>query len=102
MPYLLLKDSIVEALKLSNLPPTTQQQLLADMVEIAEDRIVNRLLLELDDKQQEHLTRLIDTVGAPAVAAYLQHEVPKFSKIVLEEIEKYRNETADIIKQVTT
>ena len=89
-----LKQNIIEALHLEALDDDKKIALVEKMAEVVQKKITLRVLEELPEEKKNELEKLID--GSPKkVGDFLQGAMPNFSKVIQEEVVKFKKELVE-------
>ncbi len=95
-----IKENILQTLKLDNLPPAKQQEVLQRMTDIINERVMNRLWRELTPEQHKQLTPLLEAGNDQAISDFINKNFPNLTTLVSEEVEKYKQETTDLLSEL--
>ena len=89
-----LRENIVAALGLEALPEEKKAQLIDRMAELAEKRIILRLMEELPPKGHQEFEKVAKK-GDQAKMKFLQEKFPNLAEIVQEEVVKVKKEVIE-------
>lgn len=95
-----LKANLFDELGLTTLAAEERASFLEGFGNVLQYRLTFRLMDELSEDQKEKLDETLgkDPQNGTAVVEFLNSELPKFEKIVEEEIAKYKKELIDRFK----
>lgn len=95
-----LKADLFDELNLKTLSADERASFLEGFGNVLQYRLTFRLMDELNEEQKEKLDGVLgkDPQNGMAVMEFLNGELPKFEKIVEEEIAKYKKELMDRFK----
>lgn len=86
-------QNIFTALGLDNLPEEKKAELLKDMTELVEKRVMARIVEEMSVEQKEEFDKLVENNANPEeINVFLQNGFPNFLKIFEEETNRVRSE----------
>lgn len=83
---------IISALNLDSLPQEKQKQLMEKMTDVAEGRILLRVVESLDDTKKQELNTILDQEDQDALQAFFEANVPDILTIIDEETKKLQAE----------
>lgn len=101
-----LKESIkaaqidlVKELGINELPKEQREEMLAQMSEVLQQRVVLRIVAELpEDKKEAFASVVNEGVEKPeAIDQFLQENLPNVEELVLDEIGKYKEEVMQFL-----
>jgi hypothetical protein len=84
--------NLLAELGLSSLPPEQKAKVTEDLAEALQNRISLRVSEILSEKDQNHLTELIDAGKKDEASEFVLKAVPVFNAIALDEYQKLRTE----------
>jgi hypothetical protein len=70
-----------------NLPPTEQEQFLADLNDTLSERVGTEITESLDDEKLQALLDLQESSDDEAVGAWMKDNVPEMNQIIQDEID---------------
>jgi len=95
-----ISKNIISLFEINKLPEEKQVETLNKIGEIIFQSVLLRILPLLDDKEIEEYNNLIEKKSSPdEIFEFLYEKVPSFSKIIMEETENFRKESADVLKE---
>ena len=96
--------NILDQLGLQALPEPRKQELLAQMGQVIQDRILDRMIEAMSADQRKEFDALLDTDPEPAqVDAFLKKAVPVYDQIAAEEATKFKMEMTNevaVVRQI--
>jgi transcriptional regulator of heat shock response len=94
---------MVAELGIDKLPEAQQKDLLVQISEVLQQRIVLRLVEEMPDEKRDEFTQVLEKSkeDQSAVEKFLAENIPKLEEIVVEEIGKYKKEAKEFIDNAT-
>lgn len=100
----ILQSNIIDVLGLQNLPEPRKQELLAQMAQVIQDRILDRMIEAMSADQRKDFDALLDTDPEPEkVDAFLKTAVPVYDQIANEEVAKFKMEMTNevaVVRQI--
>ena len=97
-PQDLINQNIIGALGLQSLPVEKKQAVLNKMVELVQKRIMLRVM---DGLAKEEAEKMADLEKNPLqMLAFIAEKFPNFEQIVVEEVEKVKEEALKAAEQV--
>lgn len=98
----LAQVNLLKELGIDQLPKQRQEEVLIQMSEIIEQRIILRLLEELPHAEKQMLSGMIqeDDQHNEEIELFLKEKVPQLDKIALEEIGRYKGEMLELINSL--
>ena len=96
------QDDLVKRLRLDDLPPDQQKEAIENILEIVHKRVGNRVFQVLDEQQLVDLNNLMENEpeNSEKLLHWLEKNVPGYSSIVDEELEKLIKDTNDMVDKV--
>lgn len=88
----ILQQNIITALNLKSLPDERKARLLTKMAELAEKRLLLRVLEEMKDEDADYFAKNVADKDEEAKAKFLQEKFPNFIEMMQEELVKAKNE----------
>lgn len=100
----ILKKNIIKDLGLDALPEKDQEEALLTVGKIIFQAVLIRVLQELTEKEKDQFEKLLTekTDDEEAILSFLQAKIPHLNDIVNEEVAKFKRETVDFMKKITT
>src|SRR3989344_906294 len=96
-----LKVNIISALGIDNLPPKEQEDIITRVGALIFQKVMMRVMDELDENDQDILEKLVDQGSTPEVLFdFLREKEPNLSVIIREESAKFKQESLNIINQI--
>lgn len=96
-----VKKTILEMLELQKLPESQQIKILEGVGQVVYEAVFMRVMEELDEKGQKEFTAALERAKTPdEVISYLTENVPKFDQLVQEEVEKFREDSAQFLEKL--
>ena len=92
-----IKKTILDMLELQKLPESQQIKVLEGIGQVVYEAIFMRVMDELDEKGQKELDR---AKTPDEVVSYLTERVPNFDRLVQEEVEKFREDSAQFLEKL--
>ena len=92
-----VQENILKTLKLDTLPHDKQQAIIKEMSDIINERVMNRLWLELTPAQHNQLTPLLDAGNDQAISDFINKNIPNLPDVVADEVAKYKQETTNLL-----
>jgi hypothetical protein len=101
MPMSFQKDLIKE-LGLEDLPAERKMELILGFGRIIQQNVVLRILDELKEKDKKEFDKFLAKKGddQEAILKFLQSKIPNLDELIEKEIERFKKETIDFVKQV--
>lgn len=93
-------DLIVE-LGIDKLPEERQKELLTQIGEVMQQRVVLRLLEELPEEKKEEFGKILEENqdNMEPIEAFLKENISDLENIILDEIGKYKQEAKQFLEQ---
>lgn len=96
----LLQGNIIDLLGLQHLPEDRKQQLLAQMSQVLQDRLTDRLIESMSKDQRDQFERLLNSDPTPdQVDAFFKATVPDYVELAMDEVVKFKKE---LVSEVAT
>jgi succinate dehydrogenase flavin-adding protein (antitoxin of CptAB toxin-antitoxin module) len=96
-----IKDNIVSALNIENLPKAEQEKRLADIGSIIFQNVLMRVLEKMPEKQQDEFEKMLDSNANPEeIFEFLNKNTKDFQKVITEEALKFKDNTENIMSQI--
>lgn len=86
MPSLPITASIIEKLRIADLPPEAQDEMLASLGTLLFKSVTLRLFETLPEEKKETLMSLIHEENGEELKAFFNESVPNFDEIVTNEL----------------
>lgn len=98
------KIDLITELGIDQLPQEAKEKILIQMGEIVQQRIIDRFIKELPEDKTDHFLQLIadEAVQQPTIDAFIEEFVPQADDLVLEEIARYKEESLELFKNMTS
>jgi Mg/Co/Ni transporter MgtE len=100
MQHTILTEHILSAFNLDSLPEEQRVVLLEQMTEVAEQRILLRILSGLSDEQKQTFESLMDNGDQSAVQLFFEQHVPDVLGIIEEETTRLKQDLLQRIGKV--
>lgn len=99
-----LTQNFLEELGLNNLPEDKKIQLLDDVGRMIQQNIIFRVIEVMNESDKDEFDRVIgENMDNPeAILNFLKAKVPNFETIVSEEVEKFKKESVEFIKGISS
>jgi hypothetical protein len=91
--------NLIKELGLKQLSEKEQKELLEKMGKVVYERILIKVIKKLTDEEASKLTELLKEKKIEEFGKYLDEKVPNSASIMKEEVEKYRKEIIEAIKE---
>lgn len=100
----ILKKNIIKDLGLDALPEKDQEEALLTVGKIIFQTVLIRVLQELTEKEKDQFEKLLTEKpdDEETILSFLQAKIPHLNDIVNEEVAKFKRETVDFMKKITT
>jgi hypothetical protein len=100
----LAQVDLIKELGIDKLPRERQEELLAQMGEIVQQRILLRLLEELPEEDKDEFAALLEANqdNPEVVEMFLKEKVPNMDVLAMEEIGKYKSEVMELLDAMMT
>ena len=95
------QDNIITLLGLEDLPLENRAQLVAELTEILEVRVLSAAYDTLSEEQAKHLDTLLDENNPELVTTYIQENVPTLSDIFANQVEVLKAELVQHKAEIT-
>lgn len=97
-----MQQNIIKELGLDRLPQTEIEEILLRVGKIIFQSVMIRVLEELDDSVKDEFDALLSQKpdDQEAVLQFLRSKLPNLDDIVNEEVQKFKEESADFMKSV--
>jgi hypothetical protein len=96
-----INKNIVIALGINNLPVEKQKEAMERLGAIVYQEVMLRVLDILSEEEKDEFEKLIEKDQNPeTMFDFLSSKIPNFEGIVIEEAEKLREESAEIISEI--
>jgi hypothetical protein len=96
-----IKNNIITTLGINNLPVEQQKEAMERLGGIVYQEVVLRALEKMDDEDKKELEEAIAKTPDPEIViSYLSDKVPDLEKMISEEAEKLREESAEIMSEI--
>lgn len=96
-----IKKTILDMLELHKLPESQQIKMLEGIGQVVYEAVFMRVMEALNEKQQAEFTAALDRAKTPDdVVSYLTEHVPNFDQLVQEEVEKFREDSAQFLEKL--
>ena len=97
-----LSQNIIKDLGLDTLPPERQMQVLLGIGRVIQQNIILRVLELLPEEAKDEFDKLLAEKmnDEEAVLGFLRSKIPNLDQIVEEEISKFKEESAELLKSV--
>lgn len=94
---------LIKELGLDTLSQNQQEELLLQVGEVIQQRIILRIVDEMKDEDKDRFTALLDKSdeNPDEVEEFLKEKVPNLDQISVEEIGRYKGELLELIKNIT-
>ena len=100
----ILQANIIDLLGLQALPETRKQELLAQMAQVIQDRILDRMIEAMSADQRKEFDAILDADPEPEkVDTFLKTAVPGYEQIAAEEATKFKQEMTNevaVVRQI--
>lgn len=99
-----LTQNFLEELGLNNLPEDKKIQLLDDVGRMIQQNVIFRVIEVMNESDKDEFDRVIgENMDNPeAILNFLKAKVPNFETIVSEEVEKFKKESVEFIKGLSS
>ena len=88
-------QNIITTLGLDNLPEEQKAQMLEQMNDLVQKRLLLRVLDSLDDDKRAEYEQLLDQEDQNAINSFIQQNVPQFKDWLFEEVYTLKSELSD-------
>jgi hypothetical protein len=97
------KIDLITELGINELPQEKQDEILLQIGEILQQRIIDRFVSEMpEDKTEEFLVLIAnDGTDQKVVDDFIAINLPKADEFILDEIGKYKEESIELFKQMS-
>ncbi len=96
-----LEENIIESLDLGNLPEEKRNEILGQVGEVINKRIMNRIVDELSDEELNEFDQLMgNEPTGDQIVEFLSSKIENFDSLVQEEVEKFKKESSDFMKKM--
>ena len=89
------KKNLIQILGLESLTPEAQVEIVDAAVNVIEMRCLNEVLESLDGREKKRFVALMDSADAEEVGAFLQDKGIDLTKILEEEVLRFKTESAN-------
>lgn len=98
----ILKQNIIENIGLDLLSQDQQEEALLNIGEIIFQAVLVKSMEFLNDQDKDEFEKLFDSDqnNEDVVINFLREKIPEFDRIISEEVEKFKTESADFIEDV--
>lgn len=99
-----ITQNFLEELGLNNLPEDKKIQLLDDVGRMIQQNVIFRVIEVMNESDKDEFDRVIgENMDHPeAILNFLKAKVPNFETIVSEEVEKFKKESVEFIKGLSS
>lgn len=97
MQHTILTEHILNAFNLDSLPEAQRAELLVQMTEVAEQRILLRILSQLNEEQKQTFSTVMDSTDASGAQTFFEAHVPDLLSIIEEETHQLKQ---DLLKRI--
>lgn len=96
------QQNLLIELGLDSLPKEEQEELIIRIGEIIQERVIIRVLDELNEKDREEFDKILEEKGEEddAVLNFLRLKILNLDQIVEEEVSGFRRESVELMKKV--
>jgi len=96
-----IEKNIIEILDLDNLPKEEREEILIRIGAVIYQNVLMRAMKTMTEKDQDDFEKILDSEGNPEeIFNFLKNRVKDFEKIIIEEAEKFKNKTSNIMDQI--
>lgn len=96
-----IQNNIIDILELENLPKEQAEEILMKTGALIYQNVLMRAVEEMTDEDQDNFEKILDNEGKPEeIFGFLKNTVKDFEKIIIEETEKFKNKTSNIMDQI--
>ncbi|MFZ2072378.1 MAG: DUF5663 domain-containing protein [Minisyncoccia bacterium] len=96
-----IKENIIEILNLDKLLPEEREEIIIRIGSVIYQNVLMRIMETMPEKDQDEFEKILDNNGSPQeIFEFLKSKVKDFEKIIVEESEKFRNKTSNIMSQI--
>lgn len=88
----MLKQNLIKALGLENLPEEEKNTLVEKMTEVIQKRILIRITEELKDEDKDEFIKISEEKNEAVLISFLQAKIPNLNKIILEELVSFKQQ----------
>jgi len=96
-----LQDNIISLLGLEDLPIENRAQLVDELTQILEVRVLSAAYDTLSEDQAQHLDSLLNDNNPELVTTFIQENVPNLSEIFTTQIENLKSELVQHKAEIT-
>ncbi len=97
----MLQANIIDLLGLQQLSEDRKQQLLAQMVQVVQDRITDRLIEAMSADQRQKFDQLLNTNPEPKqLDDFFHANIPDYEQIAADEVAKFKEEMSNEVATV--
>ncbi|MFZ2205664.1 MAG: DUF5663 domain-containing protein [Minisyncoccia bacterium] len=96
-----IQNNIIDILELDNLPKEEAEEILIRTGALIYQNVLMRAVEKMTDKDQDDFEKMLDNEAKPEeIFSFLKDKVEDFEKIIIEETEKFKNKTSNIMDQI--
>ncbi len=96
-----IQNNIIDILELDNLPKEEAEEILIRTGTLIYQNVLMRAVEKMTDKDQDDFEKMLDNEAKPEeIFSFLKDKVVDFEKIIIEETEKFKNKTSNIMNQI--
>lgn len=96
-----IQNNIIEILELENLPKEDRDETLIRIGALIYQNVLMRVMEQMSEKDQDDFEKILDNEGTPQeIFSFLKNSVKDFEKIIIEETEKFKNKSSNIMNQI--
>ncbi len=91
------KQNLIAILGIESLPDDQKVRILEQASELAQKRVLGRMLDSLSEEKQLGLMSLLDSDDQVGISTFINHNCPEFEKWLVEEITSLRSELSGLV-----
>jgi hypothetical protein len=92
-----IEKSVISILGLEKMPLADQFQILTQVSELVQRRLMLRILEELDDNAVKVFSELIDNKQEDKIIEYVEEHIPNFYQILEQEVNQVKVELKEMV-----
>lgn len=98
----LARMDLIEELGLENLSQEQQENILSDMGEIIQQRVMLRIIEELGDGNKDEFVKLLEEKKdrPEEIEGFIRAKIPEADDIMMEEIGAYKKEIIELVERL--
>jgi len=96
------KIDLISELGVDQMPKEKQEEILAQMGDIMQQRIIERFVQEIPEEEQDKFLEMIssDATEQSVIDDFITQHIPQSEDLILEEIGKYKEESIKLFQQI--